>query len=199
VIDFVESHLHSGQVFADVGAWFGIYTLLAADLVDKMGKVYAFEPDPKARDFLEKNLKINQKINVEVLPFAVSSDSVSKWITNQPASSLTRVYSAGENHTQTDISVGAVTLDDFFKDRKLPDMIKIDVEGHEVEVVEGGLRTLSNPSTTIILELHSLLLRRRGLDVSKFIQRIEALRGTKSVCLEGDPMAPGMPPHLIFA
>lgn|GEM_PF-4111273 len=52
---------------------------------------------------------------------------------------------------------------------EVPDMVKIDVEGHEDEVLRGGLETLANRKTTLIIELHSVQLRRPGVDPTEYL------------------------------
>ena len=60
-----------GDVFFDLGAYVGPFTLLAARLVGPEGRVVAFEPDPRARAVLERNLAANGVANVTVVPCAV--------------------------------------------------------------------------------------------------------------------------------
>jgi hypothetical protein len=59
-------------------------------------------------------------------------------------------------------------------------MVKVDVEGHEVEVIEGGMQTFHSSETTLILEVHNRILRDRGIDPAAFIEQIESLRGDSS-------------------
>ena len=63
--------LKAGDVFFDLGAYVGPYTLLASRLVGEGGRVVAFEPDPATRDLLDRNLAANGASNVTVVPSAV--------------------------------------------------------------------------------------------------------------------------------
>jgi FkbM family methyltransferase len=183
VISFIETNLRSGQVFFDVGAWIGVYSLLASQLVGEEGKVHAFEPDHVAREWLIRNLDANKVSNVRVMPFAVSNRTGRKLMDCRPWSSSSRVLD--ESPSGKTVNAEATTLDEFSASiGRFPDMIKIDVEGHEIEVAEGGPQTVGRPETTVILELHSELLRRRGMDPAMFVHRLESMRGTRAVYLD---------------
>jgi hypothetical protein len=63
-------------------------------------------------------------------------------------------------------------------------MVKVDVEGHEVEVIEGGMQTFRSSKTTLILEVHNNILCDRGIDPTVFIRKIESLRGIRANYLD---------------
>jgi FkbM family methyltransferase len=201
VIAFIQNNLGSGETFFDVGAWIGVYSLLASRLVGRTGRVYAFEPDDMARQVLASNLRLNDARNVEVVPKALS-DHVgeapfgSNWHIGPlslPCSRTGQILdeSATGTKLQGAMKVPTTTLDDFSETiGRVPDMVKIDVEGHEVEVVRGAMLTLSNPKTTIILELHCETLSRKGYSPSTFLEQLEGIRPVKVLTAHGRLSSP---------
>jgi FkbM family methyltransferase len=190
VIEFIEANLREGQTFIDVGAYVGVYSLLASRLVGRRGKVYAFEPDAAAREFCQRNLKMNKVFNVDLMRFAISNRTGPKVMSYLPCSSGSQILedvpsSEAMNVQGKSLTIEATSLDDFCaKTLLIPDMVKVDVEGHEVEVIEGGMRTFRSSKTTLILEVHNRILRDRGIDPAAFIHQIESLRGTQASHLD---------------
>jgi FkbM family methyltransferase len=141
--------LKPGDVFIDIGANSGLYTLLASEAVGNEGMVYAFEPSPIPFTRLKENVSLYGHNNIECIESAlsdhegemklnISGDGYSAWDT---FASETRT---GQTDTR---KVQVTTLDKFVLDKNLIDkitMMKIDVEGWETYVLSGGLNTLSN-------------------------------------------------------
>jgi FkbM family methyltransferase len=190
VVEFIEANLKEGQTFIDVGAYVGVYSLLAARIVGHQGKVYAFEPDAAARDFCQRNLRMNKVFNVDLMRLAISNRTGPRVMSYLPCSTGNRILddvcsSEAMNVQGKPAIVEATTLDDFCaKTVLIPDMVKVDVEGHEVEVIEGGMQTLRSSKTTLILEVHNRILHDRGIDPAAFIHWIESLRGTQASHLD---------------
>jgi FkbM family methyltransferase len=156
VIGRVTAALRPGDVFFDVGAYLGPFTLLAAHIVGPQGRVIAFEPDPVPRAVLERNVAINGASNVEVVPFAVGDHDGSVRF-SASGDSVAHVVPAGG------IEVRQVTLDGFCAEREItPTVIKVDIEGGEAlalrdSTVVQGLREL-------FVEIHEPALRAQGID-----------------------------------
>ena len=157
-----------GDVVVDIGAFEGLYALLAANLVGPSGKVWAFEPDDVARQLLIRNLRLNGISNVEVLPYAISDSTGDAWLRiDHLGGSATRL-----SHQPTAIRTQTVTLDEFCETNNAnPDIIKIDVEGAEVRVFGGGSRVLTQ-ARAILLEYHHRRIRHYGVDASGFYQSL---------------------------
>lgn len=127
-----------------------MYSMLAAQLVGRTGRVYTFEPDPVARRFLESNLSANGASNVEVLSTAVSNRLGAAVLDTSYLFGSVPLFGMSDSDVSEEsdkgIVVATTTLDEFSaRMGVIPNMIKIDVEGREVEVVNGGLRTLGKP------------------------------------------------------
>jgi FkbM family methyltransferase len=144
-----------GSVFFDVGANLGFFTLLAARLVGPSGRVVAFEPHPDNLVALRANVELNDLANVVIVPKAVSDTSGERVFEMSEAAtaSVTNEVDVGARNT---IGVAATSIDDFASGPSpvVPDMIKIDVEGHEIEALRGMSRTVESHRPVIVCELH---------------------------------------------
>jgi FkbM family methyltransferase len=124
--DFIKKTLRPGQMFLDVGAQVGYYSVIAADLG---AKVFAYEPSKRNLEYLEKNTK--DKEWILVIPSALSNftGKTKLYIGNTPGeNSLTKPSESFEE-------VSVSRYDDCCS--VVPDMVKIDVEGAEKMVLEG--------------------------------------------------------------
>lgn len=135
----------NGDVFVDVGAGAGKYTLPFS----KLGmKVHAFEPNPFSRKLLAIALKLNNLL-ATTYPFGLSDSE--RITTISARGSQSRV-------DEGDIKIKIKPLDSFKFERI--DIIKIDTEGHEANVLLGARETLSKLKPAVILEYHGKKRRR---------------------------------------
>jgi FkbM family methyltransferase len=144
--------LKKGDIFFDIGANQGYYSILASALVGNFGKVYSFEPDPRNISVLMKN----KRENVVVIEKAVN-DSSGKLdfysvVGISGVSSFDVKYISEYRYRK--IQVEAITLDFFCSSEKIvPNYIKIDVEGAEEKVLVGASELLTENSPIILLEV----------------------------------------------
>ena len=129
--------LRAGAVVYDVGANVGFYTLLAARAVGRAGHVVAFEPHPENLRALERNIALNALTNVTVVAAAVTSARGRGRLSagNRALASL---------GADRGIEVKILALDDYVASHPelAPDVVKLDVEGHELEAIAGFGRGL---------------------------------------------------------
>ncbi len=140
VKEFLMPRFKAGQTFVDVGANVGGYSLRAAafDM-----KVYAFEPNPDNLTLLRRNIEIN-KLPVEVLPYALGSKAAKARLA--PNGGVSRIVE------KEGVEVDMRTLDSF--DLPAADLLKIDVEGFELEVIRGAEKTLEKYHPVMMVEMH---------------------------------------------
>jgi FkbM family methyltransferase len=147
--EFLKRALKPGMVFVDVGAHLGEYTVLAADILKGTGHVHAFEPRPDIFELLNRNVQLNHCRNVTVRPCALwHENGVCDFeVTPEPAISAVRSVAAMRRGAKL-IKVQAVTLNDYFAkwDVAKPNLIKIDVEGAELNVLQGARTVLEQPA-----------------------------------------------------
>lgn len=156
--DLCASHL----VLADVGANIGLISLALAAAHPTL-QVYAFEPDPTIATTLRANLDLNPALHPRVQAVQAAASDIATTLTFHSSlgtenAGMGRVMRDSDLSPSATISVPAVRLDDFFRQvGMLPDVVKIDVEGHEDAVLEGmtGLFEAGYPKA-ILLEVHAL-------------------------------------------
>lgn len=177
--------LKPGDVFVDAGAAIGFFSLLASRLVGPQGSVVAFEPFPENAARLRKNAALNDFANVEVNQAAVADAEGTAAFRFAPGrwygGSLCPPIGSGENIDT--ISVSVTTLDNFFVGRREPDVIKIDVEGSELDVLMGAMNLLEDARPSLLIEVHWL-----GERFSDFVEERLAPIGYRAGTLSGEPI-----------
>jgi len=169
----ISKFCNLGSIVMDIGANMGEWSLHMAKMVGGNGRVFSFEPIPSMVQALEKTIAINNFSQVSISECAISNKTghsqfsipfdkdnqaipywsqlvlgeefaTPKWIDNPWAKVAT---------TKT-IEVQTTTLDRFTSEKSITklDFIKIDVEGHEKYVIEGGQKTLKTLKPAMILE-----------------------------------------------
>ena len=168
--------LRPGMVVVDVGAHVGFFTLLAARSVGLQGKVYSFEPESQNYALLLKNVVLNGYSSVVAKQKAVSNKP---GITDLYLSSLDTgshsIYPQAARGVTGAQKVDTTTLDAFLEGVGWPkvDLIKIDVEGAEIAVLEGMSRFLESQHTIkLILEYCPSLLKLAGSDPLDLLDRL---------------------------
>jgi FkbM family methyltransferase len=153
-----------GSVFVDAGAHIGTYTLLAARLAGPNGRIHAFEPDDANRALLERNVVENRASTVTVSEFALWSEDAELALVASPDagnSGMPSLMRDGEGPT-----VRCRTLDGAIDSC---DVIKVDVEGAEVELLRGMHRILDEHQPSVVIEVGDdaplQLLRGAGYDI----------------------------------
>lgn len=150
---FLQRTIRHGDVFYDVGANAGFFTVLAARLVGQDGKVVAFEPHPINAQSVADQVKVNGFNNVVLINKAVSSER--GIVTFCAGKDLSMGYVGAPVPGEEVIEVEAITLDDVLEDHLPPTIVKVDIEGGGVELVRGA-RTVAEKHRPIwILEVHN--------------------------------------------
>ncbi len=163
----VARNLKPGQVFFDIGANVGFYTLLASRIVGRNGLVIAVEPMIRNVIYLQKHLSLNKIKNVRILAAACSKDNSTAPFSLGMNPSLghladDRTPAAGFLSDPGATIVPALTVDSIVLAGMVkPDAIKIDVEGAELEVLAGAQRTLIERRPVLFLSVHSVELCER--------------------------------------
>lgn len=161
-----------GDQVADIGANQGLFTVLFAKKVGPKGRVFAFEPEPELYRALTENCFRNQLENVTNHPIAIGSEE--KKLTLHRS-----LFNSGDNRLKAfDQAGGSVEvlsrpLDDVLQGKTL-NFIKIDVQGHELQVFQGMEKTIAcSPNLKIYFEFWPYGLRNAGIapqDLIRFIR-----------------------------
>lgn len=153
VADEIASILSRCDVFYDVGANVGYYTLLASRQVGSRGRVVAFEPLPRNVQILERHVALNDMANVQVVAAAVLADDGD--VPFDPRNSPQQAAVAPDGV----LTVPGRSLDSL--DLPPPDVMKVDVEGGEVGVLTGARTILAEHGPVVVLSTHGESLRSR--------------------------------------
>ena len=155
----ISRYLSDGDVFVDVGANLGYYSLLASKIVGRTGAVVAIEASPRIFARLQGNLAANRAANVRAVNVAVSAGVGSVTIYSGPAqnSGATSVLKKWRNG-EAEAVVGALPLNRILTEDecKRVALIKIDVEGAEAPILSQFLSSIEcySPDTAIIVEFN---------------------------------------------
>jgi FkbM family methyltransferase len=158
--------LHQGDVVLDIGANIGYYALLESYLVGNKGMVYAVEPVTDNFTLLSKNIRFNGISNIEATQVAMGDENKTatmflshkpNWHTLSETSARTKGFVGVED-------VQLTTIDNFLRGRRKPDIIRMDVEGYELQILKGSSETLKK-GMPLLIEVHSW-----AMDVSSFFK-----------------------------
>jgi FkbM family methyltransferase len=153
----MAGHVKPGSVAFDLGANYGMHTLLLAKLVGPAGRVYAFEPNPEVFRALGEHLALNHFAAVTTLQMAIS-DAVGRAAFDQADHrGAGRLVSPAASVSRPTFDVETTTLDKFVltDGNAPPDFMKIDIEGAESAALRGGERVLARYRPVLLVELHN--------------------------------------------
>lgn len=172
---FIRRRLRPGDVFLDVGANVGIYTVFAGKLVGPSGRVVAIEANPSTFAYLADNIVRNRLENVTPLNCAAGEEQGALQIAEN-------ARNAGETHIATAAESGAAVpvdrLDVILRRQGIDriDYFKIDIEGFELPALRGAADTLRHsPDVVVQTELVDAHARRYGYSIRQIVEFMSAL------------------------
>lgn len=144
--------MKEGDLFVDVGANIGIYTLHASRRVGVKGKVFAFEPTPETFSGLQQNVQSNRCLNVTCEKIALADKIGEGRLVECGRVASNRISLLPPTGERATIQVG--TLDDYCQTNMIRriDFIKVDIEGGEADFFSGGIKTLKKDKPVILFE-----------------------------------------------
>ena len=156
-IKYIQEQLNQGEIAADIGAHKGGYLYWLSKQVGSTGKIYAFEPQPNLFSYLKKMQQFALPANVTLENLGLSSTEgvLDFYIPEQGGLSSPGATFNAQKIKEEDcrvIQVKTTTLDTYFTDKTPPSLLKIDVEGHELEVFEGAKQLLATKRPKILVE-----------------------------------------------
>jgi len=152
----LADNLKLGDVFYDIGANVGFFSVIGAKLVGEKGHVFAFEPVPENAVYIRTNTETNNFSNITLDQRAVSDHSGTGEL-------LLAKYSGGATISKADtppdmkgvVPIDLVSVDDLIAQRAIqpPSLVKIDVEGAEMSVLRGMVKTIQQFKPILIYEV----------------------------------------------
>jgi FkbM family methyltransferase len=154
------NYVKPNMVVFDIGSHFGYYSKLSSWLVGDGGEVHAFDPTPSTFVMLEKNTKALSNVfinnnavyssdsSIEILDFGIAYSAFNTiGVGNLPSDKLAEL-------TPDKFDVKAIAIDNYVAEHsKIPDFIKIDAEGAELEILKGMRKTLKKHKPMLTLEV----------------------------------------------
>ncbi|MBX9776229.1 MAG: FkbM family methyltransferase [Xanthobacteraceae bacterium] len=176
ITQFMIATVKPGMAVIDVGANFGYFSVLLADLVGPYGHVVAVEPNPHVTPFLRDTLFVNgfaRHARVEEaalgreprgeLPFHLPEN-------NPLESHVVRPDEATHGPGRT-ISVRATCIDELASELDRLDFVKVDAEGAEADILEGMVQTVKRLRPEVLLEFNV----RRSYDAARFLAKLQSM------------------------
>jgi FkbM family methyltransferase len=162
LFEFLKQTIRPGDVVLDVGAFVGIYAVLAARWSGPDGRVIAFEPTPASAAIARKHLAFNGvgPERVQLVEAAVSNRATRATLHQYDAHAMPYVNSLVEavdtNAPAVTRDVAVVTIDEICRELKvLPSVIRMDVQGAEIHALGGARETIRGaPHLSLVVEMH---------------------------------------------
>ncbi|WP_287128119.1 FkbM family methyltransferase [Candidatus Cyanaurora vandensis] len=179
-VAYVRQVLQPGDIFLDIGANGGLFTVIAAKQVGPTGHVYAFEPGLRELALLRENIALNGLTNVTVIERAVSDRSGTTRFaisTDGAMNSLAQTNHPGQKIEQW-LTIQTVSLDDFIQQVPLAQVnfVKMDVEGAERLIFAGGEQFFrAYPGVTLLFEASDINAVGFGYTVKDFLLFLQGL------------------------
>lgn len=169
-----------GNTVIDLGANHGVYALLAAQIVGPTGRVDAFEPNPRLSKLVDLSLRLNGFAGWARVHALGASEAMgtARLVFNDNFSGGGAVALAGSAaETRPGVECRLVALDDMFADPSYrPDVIKMDVEGHEGRALRGMRRILErSPDVRIMMEFGPAMMHNAGVSAPEVTAFFESL------------------------
>lgn len=176
---FVEGFLVPGMTVLDIGAHHGFYTLLASFKVGSTGRVIAFEPSPRERKKLHWHLRLNRCKNVQVENSALGSynGEAQLFLVSGRETGCNSLRKPNVNEPVHPVRVPVMRLDNYLQRHGIEqvDFVKMDVEGAELEVLEGAMQLLERrPRPVWMVEVQDIRTEPwgyRAVEIMHFLER----------------------------
>ncbi len=154
VAEILSSLLEPGMVTYDAGAHFGYLSLVMAARVGGSGRVFSFEPVASHASLLRRTVARNRLSQVTVVERALGAGVADAWMIDGATDAMGQVV---EGRVSGGRTVAVTTLDAWASslgEASPPDLIKLDVEGRELDVLTGGAELVRRHQPVIVCEVH---------------------------------------------
>ena len=179
----IDKHVKPGQTVVDIGANVGYHTLRFGRNVGANGKVIAVEPTQRACERLTKNLQLNgyqDRVTVKNLALADQDHGVidANFQSSYPLNGESGVSRETVRMTSLDLLVKELEIEAVH-------FIKIDVDGHELQILQGAIKVITSSRPTILIEITPPEARHQRCDAIAFLESLGYSFYTESgLCVE---------------
>lgn len=169
-LEFFLTRLLPGDVLYDIGAFRGVYGVATKAMLGNRVSVHLFEPIERNLQCIEEIARLNQFQQFTAVGKAVGTGGCIRGVFHERNAML---CDALNEHSLVEIP--SVSVDSYVQDSKTPpSVMKIDVEGFELEVLEGARHCLKRDRPRLWLELHPTLLRARGRSWNNALEMVRS-------------------------
>lgn len=162
--ELIKGLLRDGMVAIDIGSNIGYYVLLESRQIGEHGRIIAIEPAPRNIELLTRNIALNALRGVTVVEGAVGDRDGLGTLHISHLSNLHSMYPS-EATEQGTVEVKMYRLDTLVQNLQLRrvDFVRMDIEGYEVNALDGMLETLKKYKPQLVIELHPLRVEGRKI------------------------------------
>ncbi len=172
-----------GMNVLECGANLGYYALMEASIIGNKGRIYAVEPIPENFKILEKNIELNNYSHIiKAYNLEISDqEGISKIAVTKKSNFATMLLEKNiiskwmsrklKQQTKKIIKIKTVRMDNFLKNKRNIDLIRMDIEGYEIKVIRGLINTIkkSKKPIKLFIELHPSVFKKDKI-ISKFVK-----------------------------
>lgn len=183
----MQNLVGEGDIVYDIGAHFGLYTLLLSRLAGETGTVYAFEPNPELLSSLR--MTVEPLRNVKLFPLALSDTqgTVDLFVPEDASMASLNDWTKGVGGNVHKVVCEKARLDELIKKENIPvaQFIKCDVEGAEISVFLGAREMLDRSDAPILLfEVNRNAAKAFGNEPSSYFDFLKSLESARFVFFE---------------
>jgi FkbM family methyltransferase len=173
----IDNELSSGNVVLDLGANIGYYSIMEAKKIGRFGKIYAIEPDPRNIEFFEKNIKLNDIGDIfDFEHGAISNKDEKAEFVLSSKTNLSSFDLEKSKDNYNSIKVQTYDLGTYLKNKKRVDLVRMDIEGHEIEVFDSLIKFSKDFQNhlpkKIIFETHLRVYKKKKEYVREILNKI---------------------------
>ena len=173
---FLWKVLDPGMVFMDLGAYQGIYSVVAGKKLQGTGNIFAFEPSPREFRRLRLHLRWNRlsTARAEMLALGAGKSKTTFFQVKSGDTTRNGLRAPDSSDTVTEIPVNIISLDEYVREQNIQrvDVIKLDVEGGEIDVLRGAAKVFGEMRPLLICEVLDATTHAWGYDASEIIRAV---------------------------
>jgi FkbM family methyltransferase len=173
---FLWKVLDPGMVFMDLGAYQGIYSVVAGKKLQGTRNIFAFEPSPREFRRLRLHLRWNRlsTTRAEMLALGAGKSKTTFFQVKSGDTTRNGLRAPDSSDTVTEIPVTIISLDEYVREQNIQrvDVIKLDVEGGEIDVLRGAAKVFGEMRPLLICEVLDATTHAWGYDASEIIRAV---------------------------
>lgn len=193
ITDRLTEFIKPNMTFFDIGANIGYFSLFVASLLKNTGKVHAFEPINKLAEQIKKSVAVNNFNNITIHQVGLGDTEMETSINirdeNMGGSSLFDYKDLNLVTISSIEKISIKTIDSLFTPQTKVDVIKIDVEGYELEALQGARKLLQAQHPVIFMEFSPIFYKQDRSDKTKEMITLLQELGYTFQTIAGEPIS----------